>query len=51
MTDGAARAIRFNQAFLTGRELEYMAQAVADGHISGDGPFTRRARAMLEQLT
>src|SRR5688572_25081944 len=51
MTDGAARAIRFNQAFLTGRELEYMAQAVADGHISGDGPFTRRARAMLEKLT
>src|SRR5687767_2576400 len=43
--------IRFNQAFLTGRELEYMAQAVADGHISGDGSFTRRSRAMLEQLT
>jgi dTDP-4-amino-4,6-dideoxygalactose transaminase len=51
MTDGAPRAIRFNQAFLTGRELEYMAQAAADGHISGDGPFTRRSRAMLEELT
>ena len=48
---GAPGAIRFNQAFQTGRELEYMAQAVADGHISGDGPFTRRARAMLEAIT
>jgi dTDP-4-amino-4,6-dideoxygalactose transaminase len=45
------RPIRFNQAFLTGRELEYMAQAVANGHISGDGPFTRRAQALLEQIT
>src|SRR5688500_12979613 len=43
--------IRFNQAFLSGRELEYMAQAVANGHISGDGPFTRRVRPLLEQLT
>lgn len=43
--------ILFNQAFLTGRELEYVAKAVANGHISGDGPFTRRAQAMLEQVT
>ena len=43
--------IRFNQAFLTGRELEYVAEAIANGHIAGDGPFTRRAQAMLEQAT
>lgn len=43
--------IRFNQAFLAGRELEYIAQAVANGHISGDGSFTRRCRALLEQIT
>jgi dTDP-4-amino-4,6-dideoxygalactose transaminase len=49
--DAAPHPIRFNQASLTGRELEYLAQAVGHGHISGDGPFTRRARAMLEQVT
>jgi dTDP-4-amino-4,6-dideoxygalactose transaminase len=43
--------IRFNQAFLTGRELEYVAEAIANGHIAGDGPFTRRAQALLEQAT
>ena len=43
--------IRFNQAFLTGRELEYLGEAVANGHISGDGPFTRRAQTLLEQAT
>jgi dTDP-4-amino-4,6-dideoxygalactose transaminase len=43
------RPIRFNQAFLTGREMEYVAQAVANGHVSGDGPFTRRCQALLEQ--
>src|SRR5829696_6775067 len=43
--------IRFNQAFLSGRELEYMAEAVANGHISGDGPFTRRVRPLLERIT
>ena len=47
----AAAAIRFNQAYLAGRELEYVAEAVANGHISGDGPFSRRAQALLEQIT
>lgn len=43
--------IRFNKAFLTGRELEYVAQAVANGHVSGDGPFTRRCREQIERIT
>jgi dTDP-4-amino-4,6-dideoxygalactose transaminase len=51
VTNAQAPRIRFNQAFLTGRELEYVAQAVANGHISGDGPFTRRAQALLEEVT
>ncbi len=51
MTHVAAITVRFNQAYLTGREPEYMAQAVANGHISGDGPFTRRAQAMLERIS
>ena len=35
---------------LTGRELEYVRQAVDGGHISGDGPFTKRCHALLEQM-
>ena len=42
--------IRFNQACLTGRELEYIGQAVTQGHVSGDGPFTRRCHEILEQV-
>jgi dTDP-4-amino-4,6-dideoxygalactose transaminase len=29
--------------------MEYMAEAVASGHISGDGTFTRRVHALLEK--
>jgi dTDP-4-amino-4,6-dideoxygalactose transaminase len=43
-------AIRFNRATLAGRELEYVAQAVANGHVSGDGPFTKRCHAALEDI-
>ena len=46
----APQPIRFNQARLTGRELEYVAQAVAEGHVSGDGPFTKRCHALLEGM-
>jgi dTDP-4-amino-4,6-dideoxygalactose transaminase len=28
-----------------------MAEAVANGHISGDGPFTKRCHAHLEAIT
>lgn len=42
-------AIPFNRATLVGREMTYMAEAVAAGHISGDGVFTRRCHALLEQ--
>lgn len=41
--------IPFNKPYLTGREHEYMAEAVGNGHISGDGPFTRRCHALLEE--
>ena len=43
--------IPFNKPFMTGRELEYIAQAHANGHLSGDGPFTRRCHAHLAELT
>ncbi len=40
--------IPFNRACFEGNEQAYMAQAVANGHISGDGPFTKKAHALLE---
>jgi len=39
--------IPFNKATLTGAELRYMQEAVQGGHISGDGPFTRKCEALL----
>src|SRR5262249_12551156 len=31
------------------KEMEYVAQAVANGHISGDGVFTKRCHQVLEE--
>ena len=41
--------IPFNRAVLVGNELSYIQQAVTGGHISGDGPFTRRVQTLLER--
>ena len=41
--------IPFNRPCLVGREREYMAEAVARGHISGDGEFTRRCQDLLQR--
>ena len=41
--------IPFNKPFIIGRELEYITQAVAMGHLSGDGPFTKKCNAWMEQ--
>jgi dTDP-4-amino-4,6-dideoxygalactose transaminase len=43
--------IPFNRPYLTGNELEYIAQAHANGQLSGDGAFTRRCHVWLEQRT
>ncbi|MFN2150609.1 MAG: aminotransferase class I/II-fold pyridoxal phosphate-dependent enzyme, partial [Anaerolineales bacterium] len=29
--------------------MEYMAEAIANAHISGDGPFTKKCHALLQQ--
>jgi dTDP-4-amino-4,6-dideoxygalactose transaminase len=42
--------IPFNKPTLVGHELEYIRQAVETMHISGDGEFTRRCHALLEEL-
>ena len=41
--------VDFNRAVIVGREMEYMAEAIANAHISGDGPFTKRCHDLLQQ--
>ncbi len=40
--------IPFNKPCIVGAELIYVGQAVAGGHASGDGPFTRRVEKLLQ---
>jgi dTDP-4-amino-4,6-dideoxygalactose transaminase len=40
--------VDFNKPVTVGRELEYIQQAIDNGHISGDGPFTKKCHAFLE---
>jgi dTDP-4-amino-4,6-dideoxygalactose transaminase len=40
--------IPFNKPFLTGRELGYIAEAHANGHLAGNGAFSKRCCAWLE---
>lgn len=41
--------VDFNYPVPVGREMEYVAEAVASGHISGDGPFTKKCHTLLQQ--
>jgi len=43
-------AIPFNRTFVTGQESAYLAEAMAHGPLSGDGPFTKRASGLLTEL-
>lgn len=43
--------IPFNKPYMTGRELWYIAQAHTNGHLSGDGMFTKKCHAWLEART
>lgn len=43
--------IPFNRPYLTGRELSCIAQAQFGGVLSGDGPFTKRCHALIEERT
>jgi len=42
--------IPFNRPSFAGSELDYISEAIANGHISGDGPFTKRCQAILEEV-
>ena len=41
--------IDFNRPHLTGKETEYIRQAVADGKISGNGAFSKRCQQFFEE--
>ncbi len=40
--------IPFNKPYMTGREAEYITQAVASGKISGNGVFTKKCQSFFE---
>ncbi len=41
--------VSFNKPYMTGKELWYISQAHAKGHLAGDGDFTKKCSAWLEQ--
>jgi dTDP-4-amino-4,6-dideoxygalactose transaminase len=43
--------IPFNKPYLTGKELHYISEAHARGQLSGDGYFTKKCNAWLEEKT
>jgi hypothetical protein len=43
------QAIRFNAPLLNGQETRYIAEALRNGHLQGDGPFTERCATLLER--
>src|SRR5579859_725682 len=49
MKETAMPHIPFNRPCFTGNEQAYIAQAIANGHASGDGPFTKKCRMLIEE--
>ena len=41
--------IPFNKPFIIGKELEYIADAVQSGHLSGDGKYTKKCSHWMEE--
>lgn len=42
--------IPFSRLHTTGKELEYLSDAIASGHITGDGRFTKQCEVWLETV-
>lgn len=42
--------VPFNRPSLVGTEQRYMQEAIQNGHISGDGPFTERCHRLLREI-
>lgn len=49
ISDNSPPFIPFNKPFLTGKETDYIRQAVESGKISGNGVFTQRSQRFLEE--
>ena len=49
MSENKSKFIDFNRPVIVGNEMQYMADAVAAGKISGDGIYTKKVHAYLEQ--
>lgn len=45
----SSRLIPFNKPYLTGNELDYIAECISRGHSAGDGEFTMRCQALMEE--
>jgi dTDP-4-amino-4,6-dideoxygalactose transaminase len=41
--------IPFNIPYTTGRETEYISMAIENGHLSGNGPYTKKCHTFFEQ--
>jgi len=41
--------IPFNRPFFSGKEFDFIREALANWHISGDGAFTKKCHALLEK--
>lgn len=41
--------IPFNKPYTTGAEVENIRQSIQSGHLSGNGPFTKRCHKLLEE--
>jgi dTDP-4-amino-4,6-dideoxygalactose transaminase len=49
MTENIPLLVDFNCPVVVGRENEYMAEAIAAGKLSGDGPFTKKCSELLQE--
>ncbi|MEV5754582.1 dTDP-4-amino-4,6-dideoxygalactose transaminase [Actinoallomurus sp. NPDC052308] len=45
-----APIVPFNRAYITGVEQQYMTTAIVNGLLEGDGPFTKRANALVAEI-
>jgi len=43
--------IKFNEIPVVGNEVKYMQEAISNGKICGDGPFTKKVHAWFEEQT
>lgn len=42
--------IPFNKPYLTGRETEYIEDSVKNGHISGNGIYSKKCQEFLKDI-